>query len=140
MTRAQRSLTALAAAAFTAVAIPAAAAEKAPPRRKAADLVLQDKYPPITPEQKALTEVPWAKGAPAVVLLSAEQHEYVEAGDQVTERIHTYRRVKILTQAGVEEYADFGRKLYGDWRIQKIEARTSTLTVAPRKREIARLP
>jgi len=89
--------------------------------------VLADGYPPITDEEKALTEVPFAKGAPAVVLQDVLQHRWdiIQGLATLYTRIDHHRRLKILSQAGVELFADytyFG--MAGDEEIQKVLART----------------
>lgn len=111
------------------VVAPAGATEK---KKKGTDLVLKDGFPPISAEEKALTEVPFAPGAPAVVLLQAEQLEQQVAADDVRQRIAFYRRVKILTQAGVEEYSSWSQSYFGRWRLEKLQART----ILPDGREI----
>lgn len=82
-------------------------------------------FPEVTPEQKALTSVPFAPGAPAVLLVDAEQQTQNSdfTFSQVV-RIERFQRIKILTQKGVESYSDYRRVLLGDWRVQKIQART----------------
>lgn len=102
-----------------ALATTAATAKK---KSKTGDLLLQPGFPPISDEQRTLTEVPFAKGAPAVVLLDAEQDEW----DQGLKfrRVDRYRRIKILTPDGVETYGDFSITMLGDWRVKKVEART----------------
>jgi hypothetical protein len=56
-------------------------------------------WPPITPEEQALTSVPEQPGAPAVILNREET-------DNDLQHFHsTYIRIKVLTEAG-REYAD----------------------------------
>jgi hypothetical protein len=88
----------------------------------ARDLFLPDGFPELTKEHEQLTEVPFAKGAPAVVLLEAQQTEWDE--NLIFRRIHYYRRVKILSEDGIETYGSYGLQLWGDWRVKKVEART----------------
>ena len=59
------------------------------------DCGLMNDFPPITDAQRSLTEVPYAKGAPAVVLFECS------AGSR------RVRRVKLLTPAGVDEYSSW---------------------------------
>lgn len=80
-----------------------------------------DGFPKITEAEMALTEVPYAPGAPAVLLLNAEQNHWEEINRI---RLNYFRRLKILTEDGVEDYADFEYNLQGGWRIKKAEART----------------
>lgn len=91
-------------------------------RVKAKDLMLTADYTPITAEQKALKDVPFAKGASAVVLLSGEQSRWEDS--LKFQRVVMHRRVKILTADGVDDYGDYSLSLRGDWRIKKILART----------------
>ena len=62
--------------------------------------------PPVAPEEMALAEVPFAKGAPAVVLLKGEQQE-TRGGSTYLAQTRTifFRRIKLLTAAGVADYA-----------------------------------
>jgi hypothetical protein len=88
----------------------------------ARDLFLPDGFPELTKEHEQLTEVPFAKGAPAVVLLEAQQTEWDE--NLIFRRIHYYQRIKILHEDGIERYGDYDLQLWGDWRVKKVEART----------------
>ncbi|UCF68459.1 MAG: DUF3857 domain-containing protein [Acidobacteriota bacterium] len=88
---------------------------------KSKDVFLSGGFPVITDEQKSLSEVKFAKGAPAVVLLVAKQVEWQEMKYQ---RVRYFRRIKILNDAGVEAHGDFESRLYGDWRLQSVKART----------------
>lgn len=62
--------------------------------------------PPVAAEEKALAEVSFAKGAPAVVLLKGEQLEY-RLDCSPNNCFHTtfFRRVKLLNAAGVADYS-----------------------------------
>lgn len=80
-----------------------------------------DGFPKISEAEMALTEVPFAPGAPAVLLLNAEQNQWEEINRI---RMNYFRRLKILTEDGIEDYADFEYNLQGGWRIKKAEART----------------
>lgn len=91
---------------------------------KGKDLVLANKLPDITPEEKALTKVPFAEGAPAVLLLDARQDEWGERGALKVHRSQYLWRVKILTQAGIEPYGQYELKIFGDLRVEDIWART----------------
>jgi hypothetical protein len=90
-----------------------------------ASLTIESGFPEVTAEDRALAGVPFAPGAPAVVLLDAEMQTQQPdfAASQVV-HIERFRRVKILTQAGVEHYADYLTRLEGDWRVNKVAART----------------
>lgn len=101
-----------------------AAAPAGPSKRKPAELMLKDEFPPISDAQRQLTAVPFEPGAPAVMLLFAEQRQLLTESDDLLQRVHLYRRVKILNAAGVEEHGDFAFAAYGRWRLQKAEART----------------
>lgn len=99
-----------------------------PPRSEAAktkksrkDVILAAEFPEVPDAHRALTEVPYAKGAPAVILLEAQQNDWHGLEFR---RIRYLRRIKILSPAGVEQYGDFAYHLVGGWRVQKIQART----------------
>jgi len=64
------------------------------------------------------------QGGPAVALLVAEQNVWTTAGDTDILRMRYVRRIKILTEAGIEEHGDFHFDLWGDWRLQRVMART----------------
>lgn len=90
-----------------------------------ASLLLPADFPPVTPEEKALASVPFAPGAPAVVLFQGRQ--ITQESDLIHTqiyRIEDVRRVKILTQPGIESYANYRYTFYGAWRIHKVQART----------------
>lgn len=88
------------------------------------ELILKDGFPPITPEESSLTEVPFDRSAVAAVLLNAQQVEQVVATKDMSERIQFYRRVKILSSAGVERYGRWSMSIFGRWRLEKAMART----------------
>ncbi len=93
-------------------------------KKKINDLLLSGEFPPIDESQKTLAEVPFAKGAPAAVLLAARQCEWTWLDNDLMLRMHEVRRVKILTEAGVKSDGDLSFDLYGSWRVKKVEART----------------
>jgi len=95
----------------------AAGSDKVKPR----DLMLSGGFPKLTEEQLALTEVPYAKGAPAVVLLEAQEYEW-EGLEFLRDRY--FRRLKILTEDAIEDYGSFQYELYGNWRVKEVDART----------------
>ena len=104
------------------IALPAGAAKQKKPKAK--DLVLpRGSFPAITEEQKALTDVEFAQGAPAVVLLEVEQNEW-ESVNLEFKRLRIFRRVKILDESGIEDHGNYSLTLIGDWRVQGIDART----------------
>lgn len=86
---------------------------------KASDIMLPDGHLPITDAERALTSVPFAAGAPAVVLLDAKQYEFEEN----FVRVRTTRRLKILAEAG-SRWGDYTMSFYGEARMGKIHART----------------
>lgn len=98
------------------------ASSAAPSRADYKDWVLPKELPPITAEQKALKDVPFAPGARAVILFEGEQLDW--AGVNLL-RATNFRRVKILTPAGIEEDSDYTYLLTGGWRVQKLVARTT---------------
>jgi len=87
----------------------------------AARLYPYDGYPELTDEERSLSGVPYAEGAPALMLLEAGQNRWEDVN---LIRTDYYRRLKILTEAGVEDYSDFTYTLYGDWRVKDVTART----------------
>lgn len=91
----------------------------------AGDLLLGGGWPDLPADQRALTSVPFAPGAPAVILLEAQQHEqsFQEDG-QILQRIVYFRRTKVLTAAGVENWSDFRMEVPGGERVNKVKART----------------
>lgn len=95
----------------------AAGKDKVKPR----DLLLPRGFPDITEEQLALTEVAYAKGAPAVVLLESQEYDW--EGLEI-KRDRYFRRLKILTEDAIEEYGSYQYNLYGDWRVKEVDART----------------
>jgi hypothetical protein len=111
--------------AVAALALTAAAEVWAKDANSFAALQVPAGFPDITPEQKSLTSVRFAPGAPAVVLLEVEQQSQ-DPDFAVAQVVHIerIRRIKILTQAGIESYSDYRRVLLGDWRVQKLQART----------------
>jgi hypothetical protein len=117
----RRSVLSLAAVPLSVVLLAVSVAD-AKDEPDARDLFLPDGYPELTKEHKRLTEVPFAKGAPAVVLLEAQQIEWDE--NLIFRRIHYYQRIKILEEAGIDRWGDYELALWGDWRVKKVEART----------------
>jgi hypothetical protein len=103
---------------LTVLVLPAHAAKD---KVKARDMMLPRGWPEVTAEQLALTEVPYAKGAPAVVLLEAQEYDW--EGLEI-KRDRYFRRVKILTEDAIEEYGSYQYTLYGDWRVGEVDART----------------
>jgi len=107
----------LALAAAGLLATPAAAKKKRGARQSP---LLTGDFLPIPPEQLRLESVPFAPGAPAVVLLAGEQTAWYP--EFATRR--EVRRIKILTEAGIHEYSDYQATWWGEVRLGKIEART----------------
>jgi hypothetical protein len=95
----------------------AAKGEKVNPRK----LMLAGGYPAISEEHAALTEVPYAEGAPAVVLLEAVEYDW---DGLESRRDRFFRRLKILDEDAIEDYGSFRYTLYGDLHIASIDART----------------
>ncbi len=79
----------------------------------------------ISKAEMELTEVPFAPGAPAVVLFEGEKifFDRPATGAPVTRTIYQ-RRVKILTEDGVEETGDFKRLFHPETENLKVKART----------------
>lgn len=112
---------ALAAALCLAPALAPAAFAAKDGKLKAKDMLLQRGWPEITAEEKALQEVEFAKGAPAVRILEYREHEW---DGLRTLRTRWFHRTKILTEDGVEEHGNFTYILGSGVRIGKLEART----------------
>lgn len=90
----------------------------------AGKLVLGPGYPAIPDAHRSIDSVPFSPGSPAVILLEAEQHEQsAEADGQWIQHVVYFRRVKILTPAGVDAHADFRLDLES-MRLHKVSART----------------
>ncbi len=79
----------------------------------------------ISKAEMELTEVPFAPGAPAVVLFEGEKifFDRPATGAPVTRTIYQ-RRVKILTEDGVEDTGDFKRLFHPRTENLKVKART----------------
>jgi len=88
-------------------------------------------WPPISPEEQALKDVPSQPGAPAVILLRQE------VADDLNNFHSTYKRIKVLTDAG-RKYADIelpynrhgfsigelaGRTVHADGTVVPFEAK-----------------
>ena len=58
-------------------------------------------WPPITPEEQAIKDVPGQPGASAIILLRQE------LADDLNNFHSTYKRIKVLNEAG-RKYADSG--------------------------------
>ncbi len=114
----------VACAAVAAIAVLAAPSAFAASTGELRKTILTGSYPDLTEEQKNLKEVPFAPGAPAVVLLSVRQDQWEARGSQLTKNVQYFRRVKILTQAGVEKYGNFKSFLFGDLRPETVKGRT----------------
>ncbi len=80
--------------------------------------------PSISDEEKALVEVASAKGAPAVVLVNAEQDDWTVRGALTVKRTVIFRRVKILTAAGVQDYGSYKVERFGELHLEQVDART----------------
>ena len=93
-------------------------------KKKIQDLLLSHEFPPVGEAERKLAEVPFAKGAPAAVLLAARQCQWTWLDSDLMLSMQEVRRVKILTEAGVKSHGDLKFDLYGSWRVKKVEART----------------
>jgi hypothetical protein len=88
---------------------------------KADRLLLAMEPPPISESERTLTDLDYAPSAPAVVLVNALQKEVYEL-EFVK---NTYlRRIKILTDEGIERYSVFEYNIHSSSRVQQIRART----------------
>jgi hypothetical protein len=84
-----------------------------------------DGFHPPTPGELAMKDVPWAPGAPAVILEWSVTHDDEES--QATE----YVRIKVLTEAG-RTYADVGLlSIPRHHAVKAIDARTTNGTNPP---------
>jgi transglutaminase-like putative cysteine protease len=59
-----------------------------------------------------------------VILLKAEQHHLLLESSSILQRVHVYRRVKILNPAGAERFGNYEHEYFGRWRLQSAQART----------------
>ena len=86
---------------------------------------LSGKFEQISQAEMELQEVPYAPGAPAVVLFEGEHLYYAKpaTGAWVT-RTTYHRRVKILDEGGVDEYGDFSRSFGRKIEDLVVRART----------------
>lgn len=90
-------------------------------RPRPEDHVVTDAFRPVAQADRDLKAVPFAPGAPAVVLLNVVQTEWSEDGYQ---RHVVHRRVKLLTPEGVASHGSARFELTGDWRVKRVLART----------------
>ena len=118
-------------AATLALTAPAGAADSA----RAKERLLPEALPPVRPADKALTTVTWAPGAPAVVLLEARQNEWVDIKSTSFLRARYFRRLKVLTEAGVEPWGDFIYELYGDWHREEFDVANHAAGGKSKRRE-----
>ena len=97
------------------------AATGAPAKKGRGDSpVIPEDFLPIPAEHRALKSVPFAPGAPAVVLLAGEQTAWYPEFAVRRE----VRRIKILTEAGVHDYSDYQTSWWGEVRPGHVKART----------------
>src|SRR3954463_2519822 len=83
-------------------------------------------FPPITDEERALTSVPEAPNAPAVVLF--KKGEFLMAGygrfnDSLASHLQVQARVKILTEAG-KSNGELAIGHSSSFRLQNFSGRT----------------
>lgn len=77
---------------------------------------IPDEWPPVTPEELALKQVPGFPGEHALIL-----HREVDAGEKSSHSRH-YSRLKILTEEG-RKYADVEIPYWGS-KVEDVRART----------------
>ncbi len=88
-------------------------------------LLAADDFPPITEEERQLTEVDWDPGASAVVLLREGVLRFVGAQGTKKSSILTVRvRLKVLTEAGREEAGEFKIVHNESLRLKEFRGRT----------------
>jgi transglutaminase-like putative cysteine protease len=75
-------------------------------------------FGPPSPEELKITSVPEQPGAPAVVLF----HEQI--CDDNLHYCSVYKRIKILTEAGIQKYSDVSLYSYRGYSVAEVRART----------------
>ena len=80
--------------------------------------VSAQEFGPPSPEELAITSVPEQPGAPAVILF----HE--EICDDNLHFCSFYKRIKILTDAGIQKYSDISLLSYRGKAVSEVRART----------------
>ncbi len=94
-------------------------------RIPATKLMIKAKLPGATKAELAMTDVPFAPGAPAVVLLEAAQQEFKRIVSQVSHTRTTYlRRVKILKDDAVATESDYTQEYGPKVKLDRVQART----------------
>ena len=109
-----------AAAAMFCAALVSAPAEAA----KARESVFTSGFSAVSDQEISLKEVPFAPGAPAVVLLDARQEEWSQRGATWVHRQLFVRRLKILTEEGARRFAEYTLRVPAAVRADELNART----------------
>ncbi|MCP4660125.1 MAG: DUF3857 and transglutaminase domain-containing protein, partial [bacterium] len=93
--------------------------------------VLAYKFPPITEQERALTQVPSDPGAPAVVLFEIAELKIMDYPREVSSFLEVQVRLKILTEEG-KEHGEVSIRHSAYNRLKSFEGRT----VLPDGREV----
>ena len=88
-------------------------------------------FPPITAEERALTDVPFQPGAAAVVLFVKAEVKLMDYPEDVTSSLEVHTRLKVLKEEG-KQFGDVAIAHSGVLRLKKFEGRT----VLPDGREL----
>ncbi|MCE5248388.1 DUF3857 domain-containing protein [bacterium] len=110
----------VAAAAALCAALAASPAEAA----KARELVFTSGWPAVSDQEITIKEIPFAPGAPAVVLLDARQEEWCQRGPTWVHRQLFFRRLKVLTEEGARRFAEYTLRVPAAVRADALDART----------------
>lgn len=82
-----------------------------------------ESFPPVTAEERAMTEVPGQPGAPAVVLFKKAELRIMDMVHDLSSSLDVHVRIKILTDEG-REYGEIEVPHSALYRLQKLEGRT----------------
>lgn len=88
------------------------------------EFILHSSWPELPESQKKLDSVPFARNAPAVILLEARQDDWRRRGVVDVHSYNYFLRTKVLTPDGVERYKKY-RKIWPKLnRVDFLRART----------------
>jgi len=89
-------------------------------------LMIKDKLPPVTDEERAMTGVAYAPGAPAAILLDAEQQEFYKRVTEVADtRTIRFRRIKLFDDAAADPWGQWTERYSEKTKIESVTARTT---------------
>lgn len=88
------------------------------------EFILHSSWPDLPESQKKLDSVPFARNAPAVILLEARQDDWRRRGAVDVHSYNYFLRTKILTPDGVERYKKYRKSWPKLNRVDFLRART----------------